>query len=75
MKALIVAGCIPLLVLAGCATTDPERLAAERESCERMERNMGLGQAHDHQAMKGAGLNPMNLTHARCQQLLSEAQE
>ena len=75
MKALVIASCMPLLVLAGCATTDPERLAAERESCERMERDMGLGQTHDHGAMKGQGLNPMNLSHARCQQLLSQAQQ
>lgn len=73
MKLLMMAGSLPLLLLGACATTaDPERLAAERASCERMERDMGLQTTHDHQAMKGQGLNPMNLSHERCQQLLSQ---
>lgn len=63
---------VPILALAGCATTaDADELAAQRASCEKMEREMGLDSTHDHQAMKGQGLNPMNLTHERCKQLLS----
>lgn len=66
---------LPLL-LAGCATiTDPQRLVAERASCERMENHMGLDQVHDHQALKGQGLNPMNLTHERCKKLLANTDQ
>jgi hypothetical protein len=58
-----------LLLLPGCVTT-PERMAAQKASCEEMERDMGLRTTHDHAAIKNAGENPMNLTHAQCQKIL-----
>ena len=63
---------VALLSLAACATT-PEARAEERAACERMERSMGLHTTHDHQQMKGAGANPMNLTHERCRRILNES--
>lgn len=73
MKRIVIAAALPLLGLAGCVTTRPAT-AEERASCERMEQSMGLGTTHDHQAMKGQGLNPMNLSHERCQQILAQPQ-
>ena len=74
MKRIMMIGSLPLLVLGGCVTTSPERAAAERASCEEMEKNMGLGASHDHNEMKGMGRNPMNLSHERCQQILAKPQ-
>ena len=71
MKRLLIAATLPMIGLAGCVTTR-EATAEERASCERMEQNMGLGTTHDHAAMKGQGLNPMNLSHERCQQILRQ---
>ncbi|WP_370714811.1 hypothetical protein [Sphingomonas sp. IW22] len=44
----------------------------QRASCERMEQTMGTNTTHDHNEMKGMGMNPMNLSHARCQQILAQ---
>jgi hypothetical protein len=55
--------------LAACVTT-PETRAKELAYCEQMERQMGTEHVHDHAAAKGAGVNPMNVTHHRCQQML-----
>ena len=71
MKRLLIAATLPLISLAGCTTTRGAT-AEERASCEHMEQNMGLKQAHDHAEMKGLGQNPMNLSHARCQQILKQ---
>lgn len=71
---MLIGSALPLLLLGACVTTSPERAAAERASCERMEQDMGLGTTHDHNAMKGMGLNPMNLSHERCQQILAQPQ-
>lgn len=68
----IVLATLALLPLAACVTT-PEAAAEERAACERMERRMGVHTTHDHQQMKGAGANPMNLTHERCQRILNDA--
>ena len=57
--------------LSACATTRTAT-AEERAECERMAAQMGTGTTHDHSAMKGMPANPMNLTHERCQQLLSQ---
>ena len=62
MRIILIAG---VLVLSACMTT-----AEERAECERMERAMGVHTSHDHQATKGAGGRPMNLTHQRCQRVL-----
>ncbi len=64
----------PLLLGAACATT-PSRSYTEEEraSCQRMEEEMGLNSPHDHSAMKGTGMNPMNLSHDRCMQILRNA--
>ncbi len=61
---------LALLPLAACMTTPAT--AEERSACERMERSMGVHTTHDHQQMKGTGANPMNLTHERCQRILSD---
>ena len=68
MKHSIVLMLVPIGLLGACVTVPPT--SAEIESCRKMEREMGLGQRHDHNEMKGRGLNPMNLSHARCQQIL-----
>jgi hypothetical protein len=64
----------PLLVLTGACVTTPSASfsEAERASCQRMEEAMGLNAPHDHAAMKGAGMNPMNLSHERCLQILQK---
>ncbi len=59
-------------VLAGCATT--KATAEEIASCKRMEEAMGTDTTHDHGEMKGRGMNPMNLSHQRCQQILSQSE-
>ncbi len=33
---------------------------------------MGTNTTHDHNSLKGMGLNSMNLTHERCQQILAQ---
>ena len=73
MKLFVVAAALPLLGLAGCVTTRPATME-QRASCEQMERNMGLNTTHDHAAMKGMGMNPMNLNHQRCVQILAQPQ-
>lgn len=60
---------VAALPLAACVTT-PEMRAKELAYCERMEREMGVGHTHDHAESKGMGMNPMNVTHARCRQML-----
>lgn len=63
----------PLLLLAGCETTKPASYTeAERSSCEKMEARMGTDTVHDHGSMKGMGMNSMNLSHERCQQILAK---
>ncbi|MXO76153.1 hypothetical protein GRI40_13115 [Altererythrobacter aerius] len=64
--ALILLAALPL---AGCVTTT-EPGSQERAYCERMEREMGTDHRHDHAEAKGMGMNPMNVTHARCRQML-----
>ena len=64
--ALAIAAALPL---AACVTT-PATSAQELAHCERMERDMGADHAHDHAQAKGMGMNPMNVTHARCRQML-----
>lgn len=68
MRILFVSA-LPLLVLGACVTT-PATQEAQRASCAKMEADMGLVTTHDHAAMKGMGLNPMNLTHEQCAQIL-----
>lgn len=55
--------------LAACATI-PADPAKELAYCEQMERHMGTEHRHDHAEAKGMGVNPMNVTHARCRQML-----
>lgn len=57
------------LSLAACVTTPADR-TQELAYCERMERQMGTDHAHDHAEAKGMGMNPMNVTHARCRQMI-----
>jgi len=68
----IIAAAVPIMVLGACATTPPT--SAQIESCRAMEANMGLQTPHDHNEMKQRGMNPMNLSHDRCRQILSNAQ-
>lgn len=60
---------LPMFALGACVTT-PASVEAQRASCEKMEADMGLNTTHDHAAMKGLGVNPMNLSHEQCQQIL-----
>jgi hypothetical protein len=57
------------LALAACVTTAKPGSSAY-SYCERMERQMGTDHTHDHAAAKGMGINPMNVTHDRCRQML-----
>lgn len=67
---------LPLMMLAACATTNGASYTAEeRASCVEMERDMGTGTVHDHNAMKGMGMNPMNISHKRCQEILAQPQQ
>lgn len=68
MKYSMILGLLPFTLLGACATVPPT--SAELESCQKMEREMGVGQMHDHNEMKGRGINPMNLSHARCMDIL-----
>lgn len=72
MKILLFAA-LPMLLFAGCATTR-EASAAERNSCEKMEQIMGTNSTHDHNSLKGMGMNSMNLSHERCQQIIGSQQ-
>lgn len=60
----------PVTLLGACATVPPT--SAEIDSCRKMESEMGVGQVHDHDEMKGRGINSMNLSHARCMQILKD---
>ena len=64
--AITVAAALPL---AACVTT-PQASSEELAYCQRMEREMGTGHTHDHAEAKGMGMNPMNVTHARCRQMM-----
>ena len=56
--------------LAGCATTRPAT-AQELAYCRDMAAKMGTATTHDHAEMKGQMANSMNVSHARCQQILA----
>jgi hypothetical protein len=60
------------MALGACASVPAT--SAEVESCRKMESDMGLGTRHDHQEMKGMGLNPMNISHSRCMEILGRTQ-
>jgi starvation-inducible outer membrane lipoprotein len=60
---------VAALPLAACVTT-PDASPTEFAYCQQMEREMGTDHAHDHAHAKGMGLDPMNVTHARCRELL-----
>ena len=60
---------VAALPLAACVTS-PDSSSSELAYCERMEREMGTDHAHDHAQAKGMGMNPMNVTHARCREML-----
>ncbi len=70
MRCLMMLALLPVSLLGACVMVPPT--SAELESCQRMEREMGVGQIHDHSEMKGLGLNPMNLSHARCRRILEQ---
>jgi hypothetical protein len=64
--ALIIVAAAPLAACVTAADASPTELAY----CERMEREMGTDHTHDHAEARGVGVNPMNVTHARCRQML-----
>ena len=76
MKGIFIAAAASPLLLAGACATTPAASYTEEEraSCERMEAGMGLDTPHDHAAMKGTGMNPMNLSHERCIQIMGKIQ-
>ncbi len=59
-----------MLLLGACATTQatPQEYAA----CQAMQQDMGTADRHSHSEVKGQGTSPMNLTHRRCRQILSQ---
>lgn len=59
-----------ILFTAACVTT-PQSRADELAYCKKMETEMGLQHTHSHSEAKGLGLNPMNVTHDRCRQMLA----
>ncbi len=66
---------IALGVLAVMAAWVPSAFAAtteERAKCEEMEKQMGTEQRHEHSQDKGLGPSAMNMTHARCKEILAE---
>ena len=67
----LLAAAIPALLLGGCATTR-QATAEERAQCQAMAQTMGTQTTHEHGEMKGQGPSGMNLTHQRCQQILSQ---
>lgn len=72
MKIYVLISTLSAALLGGCATITPT--PTQIASCQDMERDMGLSTPHDHNEMKQAGRNPMNLSHERCQQILRQAQ-
>lgn len=70
MKLVIAAATLSMISLGGCVTTRATQ--EQRASCERMEQAMGVNTTHDHGEMKGRGINPMNISHQRCQQILAQ---
>lgn len=64
--ALITVAAVPLAACVTTADASPTEIAY----CERMEREMGTDHTHDHAQTKGMGLDPMNVTHARCRKML-----
>jgi hypothetical protein len=73
---LTLLGLVPLAALAGCAATTTNRVATadQRAYCERMSQTMGTKAGHDHGETKGMGPNAMNLSHARCRDILAAKQ-
>jgi hypothetical protein len=66
---------IGLGALAVMAAWVPSAFAAtaeERAKCEEMEKQMGTEQRHEHSQDKGQGPSAMNMTHARCKEILAE---
>lgn len=59
------------VLVSACATTRSASLE-ERAYCEKMAQQMGTATTHDHGEMKGLPANSMNLSHARCQQIMAE---
>lgn len=68
MKIIATAVVVPLILLAGCATTTTAQKVA---SCEEMERMMGTDERHEHSEYKGMGRSSMNLTHDQCRRILA----
>lgn len=76
MRTAYISSVLPLMILAACATTNGASYTAEeRASCVEMEKDMGTATVHDHNAMKGMGMNPMNITHERCQEILAQPKQ
>jgi hypothetical protein len=64
----IVMAALPLTV--GCTTTGATH--AQIAECQRMRDAMGVNTLHDHGEGKGQGMSSMNMSHGRCQQILSQ---
>ena len=66
---------IGFVALAAATVSIPSAFAAtaeERAECEKMMKDMGTEQRHEHSQDKGQGPSAMNMTHARCKEILAE---
>ena len=60
---------VAVLPLAACVTTH-QPSTQELAYCQKMEREMGTDHMHDHAEARGMGMNPMNVSHARCREMM-----
>lgn len=65
-------GLAALAIMAAWSHSAFAATAEERAKCEEMEKQMGTEQRHEHSQDKGQGPSAMNLTHARCKEILAE---
>lgn len=66
---------IGFVALAVVTVSIPSAFAAtaeERAECEKMAKEMGTEQRHEHSQDKGQGPSAMNMTHARCKEILTK---
>jgi hypothetical protein len=60
------------LPLAACVTTSAVS-EEDMAHCRQMQAQMGAAEQHDHAEAKGQGTSAMNMTHARCRQMMHQS--